>query len=348
MWLFSLTCGNSPCHYPSDDLIFGSGKRINITVGTADEEVDELSTNNITEYDGNKRACSLIDESFGTKGRWVKYQFPDDSVCGPIERDYANDGARNYMPKYNGTKMPPHCWHRDNIDQCCNLCVEPGCKFIVDHRWISDLRRAGKWFGMWEHVDCYHNDLSSADIQQCINRRNISSIELKGASVSEILKRYILQKLSGIKMVESTPDSLDIVLDTLKMPHVIWHKSLEEFRNELNTTYVDLNDTTNREYYFVTGYYYSSEREPHVSADRSLQFSHLAAETLIPKGYKMINAFDVTAAFTFDTDAQNDGLHINGPPNRAIITKFFHHLCDPANDWNEHNKSMVANDNDKD
>lgn len=312
---------DSPCHYPSDDLIFGSGKRIGITTVGSTDQVDDASIASKVE---EKRACSVEDESFGN-GRWVKYAFPDDKVCMPVERDLDSNGFKTYMPKYNGTTMPPYCWHRDNIDRCCNSCAEMGCRFIISHRWVSDLRRDGKWFGRWENYDCYYKDMSSEEIQQCIDRKNISRIEVKGASVKEILDSYIIQKLKGIKMAEPTASSRKIVLDTLKMPHVVWHESVQEFGNELDA-YEDIHNETS-EYYFVTGFYYSSEREPHVTVDRSLQFSNLALEKLTPKGYKMINGFDVTAAFTFDSDGQSDGLHITGPPTRAILTKFFHHLC---------------------
>ena len=46
------------------------------------------------------------------------------------------------------------------------------------------------------------------------------------------------------------------------------------------------------------------EREPHIQVDRSLLFSKIAYDTLTPKGCKMINALDVTAAFAYDTDGQ--------------------------------------------
>ena len=270
------------------------------------------------------RACTLEDESFGN-GRWVKYPFPDDSVCMPVEQDRENGGFQTYMPRYDGTSMPPYCWHRDNIDKCCNVCAEMGCKFIVNHRWVSDLRQTGKWFGRFENYDCRYDDMSSAEIQQCIDRKNISKIEMQGASVKNVLETYIAQKLKGIQMVEQTKTSRTIILDTLKMPHVVWHESMKEFGNNLDN-YPEV-DSKKLEHYFVTGFYFSSEREPHVIADRSLQFSNLAWEKLTPKGYKMINAFDATAAFTFDSDGQNDGLHITGPPIRATLTKFFHHLC---------------------
>jgi hypothetical protein len=41
----------------------------------------------------------------------------------------------------------------------------------------------------------------------------------------------------------------------------------------------------------------------------------------------MINGFDVIAEFVFDTAGQADGMHINGPPIKAIVTKFFHDMC---------------------
>lgn len=155
-----------------------------------------------------------------------------------------------------------------------------------------------------------------AEIQQCIDRKNISDIALEGMSVKQMLKLYIGQKLKGVQLVKQTSTTRKVVLDTLKMPHVVWHDSVNEFGMKLDE-YEQVNDET-LEYYFVTGFYFSSEREPHVTADRSLQFSNLAREKLTPKGYKMINAFDVTAAFTYDSDAQNDGLHITGKSDEEI------------------------------
>ncbi|KAK1732606.1 hypothetical protein QTG54_016667 [Skeletonema marinoi] len=269
----------SPCHYPSDDLIFGSGKRIEITVDSKDQIADVSIASKVEE----KKACSVEDESFGN-GRWVKYPFPDDSVCMPVERDLDNGGFSTYMPKYNGTSMPPFCWHRDNIDRCCNVCGEMGCRFIVTHRWVSDLRQSGKWFGRWENYDCFYDDLSSAEIQHCIDRKNISNIEVKGASVKQMLSRYIEQKLNGIQMVKPTAFSRNIVLDTLKMPHVVWHDAVKVFGNKLDA-YGEINNETS-EYYFVTGFYFSSEREPHVVVDRSLQFSNLAWKKLTPRATK--------------------------------------------------------------
>jgi hypothetical protein len=58
-----------------------------------------------------------------------------------------------------------------------------------------------------------------------------------------------------------------------------------------------------------------------------VQVTQLAAEVLTPKGYKMLNALDLSAAWTYDTATQFDGMHIIGPPMKMIISKFFHYIC---------------------
>ncbi len=95
-----------------------------------------------------------------------------------------------------------------------------------------------------------------------------------------------------------------VFLDTLKMPHLLWHNGVHHYQELLETNFPSVVEDTENEHFFITGFYYTSEREPHVQVDRSLQFSQMAHDVLTPKGYKMINAFDVTSAFAFDTDGQ--------------------------------------------
>lgn len=130
-------------------------------------------------------------------------------------------------------------------------------------------------------------------------------------------------------MTNAGDGTLSIVLDTLAMPHKLWNNPIDEHRKDLEKNFPDVT-TSDIEHYWLTGFYLTSEREPHVLLDRSLQYSKMAWDILSPKGYKMINGFDLTAAFAFDTDGQADGLHITGPPIVAIITKFFHHICHDA------------------
>ena len=71
----------------------------------------------------------------------------------------------------------------------------------------------------------------------------------------------------------------------------------------------------------------SSEREIMCFNSRIKELSLLGEKILPAKGYKMINAYDMTAAMTFDTAAQRDGMHMNGPPLRMVLTKILHYLC---------------------
>ena len=48
---------------------------------------------------------------------------------------------------------------------------------------------------------------------------------------------------------------------------------------------------------------------------------------LEPKGYKMIDTFNMSAAFAYDGAAQFDGLHMVGPTIKTLITKILHHVC---------------------
>jgi len=135
-----------------------------------------------------------------------------------------------------------------------------------------------------------------------------------------------LCRTHGIKFVEQL-SPLTAVLDTLEMPHLLWHNSVGIQRShfESDVKFPPVPPTT--EHYWMSGFYISSEREPHAQVDRSLQFSRLAEEVLGEKGYRAINVLGPTAAFTYDTDGQADGLHISGPPAKVAVQKFFHHLC---------------------
>ena len=182
---------------------------------------------------------------------------------------------------------------------------------------------------MWEPYDCTYYDITDKELQTCVAEKGISSIDVEGASISGILRAYLSQRLQNITLLNETEvlNSTKVTISTLKMPHLLWGKSSQMSRTDLMNK-PDISADSNEERYFITGFFYTSEREPHVQVDRSLLYSQMAYDTLTPKGYKMINAFDNTAAFSYDTGGQFDGLHIIGPPIRSIMTKFFHHLCE--------------------
>lgn len=282
---------------------------------------------NILQVKGPTRSCLLDDEKLDvSNGQWVRYPYPNDTVCSAMVRDNRDATFRDFRPLYNGD-LPPYCWYREDLTKIATGCAEPGCQWVIKHRWMTDLKRESKWFGMWEPRECGYRLIGDEDIQQCIDQKKISKIEVRGASISTIVKGYVSQRLQSINMTGGGSDgSRVVVLDTLKMPHSLWRNSKDEHRTHLENNFPNVTESE-EDHYWITGFYYTSEREPHVLIDRSLQFSKMAWDILTPKGYKMINGFDVTAAFAFDTDGQADGLHINGPPVKAIVTKFFHHLC---------------------
>jgi len=309
----SLLSFESPCHYPSDDLVFGSGKKVHILPGTSAVK--------------DPRPCLLDDEKLDTSnGRWVQYPYLSDSICSELVKDEDMVGFGEFRPLYRGDH-PPSCWYRDNLTKIGTYCAESGCGYLLQHQWVTDLKRESKWFGRWEPHECNYHIMGDAEIQQCIDNKKISKIEYKGYSIKNIVQGYMSQKLQHINMTKNEGNgSRAVFVDTIKMPHLLWHKSIDEHRKDLEDAFPNVTDSED-EHYWITGFYYTSEREPHVQVDRSLQFSKLAWDILTPKGYKMINGFDVTAAFSFDTAGQADGMHIVGPPMREIVTKIFHHLC---------------------
>ena len=277
-------------------LVFGSGRKIDV-VGYPQKkaEASEFSINGL-------QACLLDDEKLDvSNGRWVRYPYPDDSVCGSSERDSNAAGFNVFKLKYFGDQNPV-CWHRDDLTQVANSCAEQGCKFVVNHRWVTDLKRDSKWFGWWKPYSCEYRDMGDNDIQRCIDLKKISMIELRGASLKDVVDSYMSQKLLKINMTTETKNI--VVLDTLKMPHLLWNKGINEHRNDLMNDFPNVTADSEQESYFLSGFTFTSEREPHVRIDRSLQFSKMAYDILTSKGYKLINAFDVTAAFAFDTYGQ--------------------------------------------
>mmetsp|Transcript_17714 Transcript_17714/g.41353 ORF Transcript_17714/g.41353 Transcript_17714/m.41353 type:complete len:868 (+) Transcript_17714:185-2788(+) len=322
----SLMSFESPCHDPSDDMVHGSGVRVQVgsppPPGPAPpgEERPEGA---------ERRPCTLEDERVSNSfaGRWVQYPFPDDETCSALVQDRKTKADfRDFRAEYLDDE-PPLCWHRDDISRHANTCVEPGCQWVLNHRWKTSLRKQDRWYGRWEQYGCNVMDVSTADLQKCVDERRISKIEVRGASIAEILDGYMIQRTHGIKFVKEGGNTLTAILDTLKFPHLLWHNSVARQRSlfEDDAQFPPVPPTV--EHYWVSGFYITSEREPHTHVDRSLQFTRLAEEILGERGYRPINVLGPTAAFAYDTDGQADGLHISGPPAKVAVQKFFHHLC---------------------
>ena len=348
----SLMSFESPCHDPSDDLVFGSGVRVEVLPPPP----GPAPPGGARPEEATKPPCTLDDERMSNSfaGRWVQYPYPDDKTCSALVPDRKTKvNFRDYRAEYLDDE-PPFCWYRDDISLHANMCVEPGCQFVLDHRWKTSLRKQKTWYGRWEQDACEVIDISTADLQRCVDERRISKVDVRGKSIAGILDAYMVQRCvkgrmldfivfrahfenrsfplllcrtHGVKFVEQGDDTLTAVLDTLNMPHLLWHNPVGKQRSlfEDDSLFPPVPSTV--EHYWVSGFYISSEREPHAQVDRSLQFSRLAEDILGEKGYRAINVLGPTAAFTYDTDGQADGLHISGPPAKVAVQKFFHHLC---------------------
>ena len=81
-------------------------------------------------------------------------------------------------------------------------------------------------------------------------------IEVRGASISKMVKSYMIQKLQNIKMPTDTNNT--VVLDTLKLSHLLWDKTIHEHRGDLQA-FPNVTADSGQEYYFMTGLYYTSK-----------------------------------------------------------------------------------------
>eukprot|EP00592_Proboscia_alata_P016787 CAMPEP_0194396002 /NCGR_PEP_ID=MMETSP0174-20130528/124740_1 /TAXON_ID=216777 /ORGANISM="Proboscia alata, Strain PI-D3" /LENGTH=697 /DNA_ID=CAMNT_0039192007 /DNA_START=97 /DNA_END=2191 /DNA_ORIENTATION=+ len=300
-----------PCVDGNDDNIYGSGTILDVSIDSKPEP---------------SRRCGKKDELMGDtlQGRWVRAPFPNQTTndCPNIMESDLNFSSHSNIMKYDGKN--PSCWHRDDLSNVGKKCPEQGCRKFTPSAWKSYLQDETHWYGTWKPFDCSYEENDDVAVQKCVNELKIESITAQGASIANIIKDYLNQRLVGINLVEPSEVSVQVIIDTLKMPHQVWNLPEDKFKDEV---YLKPNATKNVHRYFVTGFYFSSEREHNVIAARSEKFSRIAEEILLSKGWKSLNAYDMTAAFTFDTAEQKDGVHIVGPPMKMILVKFFHHLC---------------------
>jgi hypothetical protein len=83
----------------------------------------------------------------------------------------------------------------DDISQLGNRCAEKHCSKTVNHRYFTSLKEVTKWYGLWEPYECVYRDLTNEEIQSCFSTKNIANIDIMGASISEILKEYLSQRI---------------------------------------------------------------------------------------------------------------------------------------------------------
>lgn len=281
--------------------------------------------------------CTIANEAQGEHyGRWVRAPYPGPEACPePWKAD------PQFNTRFDITMVDPHrpnCWHRDNLSVVGHKCMEVNCKLIdPTSRWMSDLHQEKEWYGTWQPYNCRYIEFTNEQLSRCLVEQKISSIRTDGASISQYLNEYLDQRLKDVALYDQIPHSRNIVLSTLRLlarAKLPLYKIEEAFQNYPNST--DFNT-----WYFTSGLFLSSERDIWTQVERMEELQRLAAKVMVPKGHKMLNAFDMSAAFTYETATQFDGMHIVGPPMKMMITKLFHHICtedgtvDPILKWGE-------------
>jgi hypothetical protein len=267
--------------------------------------------------------CTVENESLErSNGRWARESWPGPDEC-PSNMEVDRDFKKRFdIMKNDGAH--PHCWHRDDLSQVGKKCIEMNCRLVAKKsNWISPLHEEKDWFGVWRPYDCDYLEFTDAQLQQCVSKRKISLMKTEGASIAAYMRDYLELRLKNITMYDaSDPDAINVTIDTLKLLHLNGPVSTLESR--LNKMPVV---GKNEEYYWVTGFFLTSERETHVQVSRMDLFNHHVPKIMDPKGYKMINAFDMSAGFAYEAATQFDGMHFIGPPMKMMLTKVFHHMC---------------------
>lgn len=268
--------------------------------------------------------CTLENERMGqSTGRWVREPWPKPEACpGTMEPDVQI--TRFSVMKHDGLR--PHCWHRDDLTLIGHNCVEMNCRLIRgSSKWISPMR-SSHWNGVWRERTCDYLEYTDEQLQKCIDLRKIISMTTIGQSIASYLDVYLKQRVGHLRFFQNTsdPEAINVALSTMSMLHHAGDPDeplRTKWTSELQKTAPD------QELFVVSGFYLSSERETHTHVERMLQLSNILDDVAELTGSRFLNAFNLSAAFTFDTATQFDGMHLIGPPMKMIITKLFHHLC---------------------
>jgi hypothetical protein len=266
--------------------------------------------------------CKLGNEMFDRhSGRWVREAWPDTKVCPRLMNfNPERKKAKFQIEEFDGAH--PHCWHRDNFTDIGRNCIELNCRFITeDSKWRSQLHEETNFFGYWKNYDCDYMEYTNEQLQHCVDTKKIGKFKTEGRSIAEFLNEYLKQRMDGINLYNGTA-ATTVTLSTLTLLHLSSTGPDFVKKMEARPKVGEL-----EEIFWVTGSYLSSEREPGARGPLMEHASRIAYDILEPKGYKMLQVYDLAAAFTYDTATQSDGMHIIGPPMKMAITKLFHHLC---------------------
>jgi hypothetical protein len=274
-------------------------------------------------------------------GRWVRGMSTAAAACPPYQRDAAF-ATRFDIVEF--TTDQPHCWHRDNLANIGNACLEMNCRFIPPTSiWRSPIHLETDWYGYWRPYKCDYLEFTKDQLQSCVTHHRIASIDVFGKSIADFLNQYLLQRLNGIVMYQpavegsgggATEPGVRVVLTTLGALH--WAGGSDDdlataANGEMRQLLQQFKGNNNNppKVYLVPGFFLSSERATQTHVDRMQLINERVMAPLVSDetNVTLLEAFEMSAAFTYDTATQNDGMHIIGPTMKMIITKLFHHLC---------------------
>lgn len=269
--------------------------------------------------------CTLDMELPGRHhGRWVRKPWPDTTIC-PNEMEHDPDNSQQFVIMKHDPQHP-QCYHRDDLSIVGHQCIEMNCQFITEEsKWMtSSLHMEKNWYGTYEQYECqYYYDYTDDELQTCIDERKIHTIGGSGFSIWHFLGQYLNQRTSTLTMYDNKDnDGLEIHLSSLALTHLPLNTLHDVFTNERPVL-----DPNKMEFYWVNSLFFSSEREQEARGIVQQMKSDIALEVLGPKNYHMLNLYDMTKAFSYDTATQMDGLHIIGPPMKMAISKLFHYVC---------------------
>lgn len=307
-----------------DDKVFFANNLVNLT--NTDLTVDSIDDEAVHAVASTKEEplCSIESERFGThSGRWVVEPWPSEQECPvPHSKD-----PTIFLKQHTYQGDNPKCWRRDDLSIYNHDCVEINCELIeTSSKWESPLYKEKQWCGDWKHDSgCSYTQYTESELQQCVDRRKLYGFKVDGASVAAMINAHFSERMENINFYNNTEfgDGTKVTISTFRLLHY------SNFPNTVKDYFENKapNVTKDEEFFWVSGYFLSSEREIQATASRMKQYSVWGEKYLTLKGYKMINAHDMTAAFTYDTAWQDDGMHISGPPVKMILTKVLHYLC---------------------
>ena len=163
--------------------------------------------------------------------------------------------------------------------------------------------------GVWRRYDCDYVEFTNEELQQCVTAKKITGFKTQGKSIAEFLSHYVKQRTDPLQMYTGK-DGKRVTLTTM----AILHKS----SLTRDVLIQDLQKTPNVSHdkdivYLTSGYFLSSQRDVYAHSGTMKEANEKMKEILVPKGYRYINAYDLSTAMSYETATQFDGMHLIGP-----------------------------------